>query len=87
MDLLPAPELRGLAKTFHLGGPGNGGQKQQLVEGLLLLSKQRSLFSFAPGHSNTGAVILKRFDLIGKFKGNDTSFIVYTSWLSYLHSS
>ncbi|KAK3548646.1 hypothetical protein QTP70_015930 [Hemibagrus guttatus] len=60
LDLLPAPELRSLAKTFHLGGPGSSSQKQQLVEGLLLLSKQRALFSFAPGQSNTGAVILKR---------------------------
>ncbi|XP_026783354.3 fanconi-associated nuclease 1 [Pangasianodon hypophthalmus] len=60
LDLLPAPELRSLAKTFHLGGPGNSSQKQQLVEGLLHLSKQRSLFSLAPGQSNTGAVILKR---------------------------
>ncbi|XP_053479163.1 fanconi-associated nuclease 1 [Ictalurus furcatus] len=60
LDLLPAPELRSLAKTFHLGGPGNSSQKQQLVEGLLLLSKQRSLFSLAPGQSNTGAIILKR---------------------------
>ncbi|KAF5907660.1 fanconi-associated nuclease 1, partial [Clarias magur] len=60
LDILPAPELRSLAKTFHLGGPGNSSQKQQLVEGLLVLSKQRSLFSLAPGQSNTGAVILKR---------------------------
>ncbi|XP_060779953.1 fanconi-associated nuclease 1 isoform X2 [Neoarius graeffei] len=60
LDLLPAPELRSLAKTFHLGGPGNSSQKQQLVEGLLLLSKQRSLFSLVPGQSSTGAVILKR---------------------------
>ncbi|KAK2848143.1 hypothetical protein Q7C36_009825 [Tachysurus vachellii] len=60
LDLLPAPELRSLAKTFHIGGPGSSSQKQQLVEGLLLLSKQRSFFSLAPGQSNTGAVILKR---------------------------
>uniref|UniRef100_A0A8C1EXG4 Fanconi-associated nuclease n=1 Tax=Cyprinus carpio carpio TaxID=630221 RepID=A0A8C1EXG4_CYPCA len=44
LDLLPAPELRNLAKTFHLGRGGNGTQKQQLVEGLLQLGKQRSLF-------------------------------------------
>ncbi|XP_066541617.1 core-binding factor subunit beta isoform X1 [Hoplias malabaricus] len=56
LDLLPAPELKSLAKTFHLGGPGNSTQKQQLVEGLLRLAKQRSLF----GQNNTGAVILKR---------------------------
>ncbi|XP_046721036.1 fanconi-associated nuclease 1 isoform X2 [Silurus meridionalis] len=58
LDLLPALELRNLAKTFHLGGSGNSSQKQQLVEGLLHLSRQRSLFSFA--QSNTAAVILKR---------------------------
>ncbi|KAG9273259.1 fanconi-associated nuclease 1 [Astyanax mexicanus] len=60
LDLLPAPELRGLAKTFHLGGPGNSTQKQQLVEGLLRLAKQRSLFALSPGQGHTGAVILKR---------------------------
>ncbi|XP_056334497.1 fanconi-associated nuclease 1 [Danio aesculapii] len=55
LDLLPAPELRNLAKTFHLGRGGS--QKQQLVEGLLQLGKQRSLFA---GQNNTAAVILKR---------------------------
>ncbi|XP_041705658.1 fanconi-associated nuclease 1 [Coregonus clupeaformis] len=60
LDLLPAPELRSLAKTFHLGGPGSGTQKHQLVEGLLKLSRQRSLFALAPGQNNTGTVILKR---------------------------
>ncbi|XP_072551533.1 fanconi-associated nuclease 1 [Salminus brasiliensis] len=60
LDLLPAPELRSLAKTFHLGGPGNSTQKQQLIEGLLRLAKQRSLFARSPGRSHTGAVILKR---------------------------
>ncbi|XP_051726904.1 fanconi-associated nuclease 1 [Ctenopharyngodon idella] len=57
LDLLPAPELRNLAKTFHLGRGGNGTQKQQLVEGLLQLGKQRSLFA---SQNNTAAVILKR---------------------------
>ncbi|KAK2894735.1 hypothetical protein Q8A67_011964 [Cirrhinus molitorella] len=56
LDLLPAPELRNLAKTFHLGRGANGTQKQQLVEGLLQLGKQRSLF----GQNNMAAVILKR---------------------------
>uniref|UniRef100_A0A667WKV5 Fanconi-associated nuclease n=1 Tax=Myripristis murdjan TaxID=586833 RepID=A0A667WKV5_9TELE len=58
LDLLPAPELKGLAKTFHLGGSGT--QKQQLVDGLLRLSRQKSLFAQTPGQSNIGAVILKR---------------------------
>ncbi|XP_026143368.1 fanconi-associated nuclease 1 [Carassius auratus] len=60
LDLLPAPELRNLAKTFHLGRGGNGTQKQQLVEGLLQLGKQRSFFV---GQNNTAAVILKRAKL------------------------
>ncbi|XP_059362450.1 fanconi-associated nuclease 1 [Carassius carassius] len=60
LDLLPAPELRNLAKTFHLGRGGNGTQKQQLVEGLLQLGKQRSLFV---SQNNTSAVILKRAKL------------------------
>uniref|UniRef100_UPI0037E914DF fanconi-associated nuclease 1 n=1 Tax=Semicossyphus pulcher TaxID=241346 RepID=UPI0037E914DF len=58
LDLLPAPELKTLAKTFHLGNSGT--QKQQLVDGLLRLSRQKSLFSLTPGKNNIGAVILKR---------------------------
>uniref|UniRef100_A0A672ITV5 Fanconi-associated nuclease n=1 Tax=Salarias fasciatus TaxID=181472 RepID=A0A672ITV5_SALFA len=58
LDLLPAPELKALAKTFHLGNSGS--QKQQLVDGLLRLSKQKSLFSFAAAQNNIGSVILKR---------------------------
>nr|XP_023673054.1 fanconi-associated nuclease 1 [Paramormyrops kingsleyae]XP_023673055.1 fanconi-associated nuclease 1 [Paramormyrops kingsleyae] len=61
LDLLPAPELRGLAKTFHLGGAG--AQKQQLMEGLLRLGRQRSLFAAAgagKGAAGAAAVMLKR---------------------------
>lgn len=58
LDLLPAPELKALAKTFHLGS--SGAQKQQLVEGLIRLSRQKSLFSPASSQSSIGAVILKR---------------------------
>ncbi|XP_077453348.1 LOW QUALITY PROTEIN: fanconi-associated nuclease 1 [Stigmatopora argus] len=58
LDLLPAPELKALAKTFHLGNSTT--QKQQLVDGLLRLSKQKSLFSLCQAQSNIGAVILKR---------------------------
>uniref|UniRef100_A0A3B4VHW6 Fanconi-associated nuclease n=1 Tax=Seriola dumerili TaxID=41447 RepID=A0A3B4VHW6_SERDU len=58
LDLLPAPELKVLAKTFHLGSSGT--QKQQLVDGLLRLSKQKSLFSLASAQNNIRAVILKR---------------------------
>uniref|UniRef100_UPI003AAB1272 fanconi-associated nuclease 1 n=1 Tax=Centroberyx gerrardi TaxID=166262 RepID=UPI003AAB1272 len=55
LDLLPAPELKSLAKTFHLGASGT--QKQQLVDGLHRLSRQKSFFT---GQNNIGAVILKR---------------------------
>lgn len=58
LDLLPAPELKALAKTFHLGNSGT--QKQQLVDGLLRLSRQKSLFSMTPAQNSIGAVILKR---------------------------
>nr|XP_040019378.1 fanconi-associated nuclease 1 [Gasterosteus aculeatus aculeatus] len=58
LDLLPAPELKALAKTFHLGNSGT--QKQQLVDGLLRLSRQKSLFSLTPAQPSIGAVILKR---------------------------
>ncbi|XP_076588964.1 fanconi-associated nuclease 1 [Chaetodon auriga] len=58
LDLLPAPELKALAKTFHLGNSGT--QKQQLVDGLLRLSKQKSFFSMTPAQNNIGAVILRR---------------------------
>lgn len=58
LDLLPAPELKSLAKTFHLGSSGT--QKQQLAEGLLRLGRQKSLFSVASSQTNIGTVILKR---------------------------
>ncbi|KAM9753456.1 fanconi-associated nuclease 1 [Menidia menidia] len=58
LDLLPAPELKALAKTFHLGSSGT--QKQQLVDGLLRLSRQKSFFSLSSAQNNIGAVILKR---------------------------
>ncbi|XP_067091145.1 fanconi-associated nuclease 1 [Osmerus mordax] len=58
LDLLPVPELRNLAKRFHLGGSGT--PKQQLLDGLLRLSRQKSLFALAPGQNNTGAIILKK---------------------------
>ncbi|KAM9124666.1 fanconi-associated nuclease 1 isoform 1-T2 [Pangshura tecta] len=63
LDLLSAPELKTLAKTFHLKNPN--GQKQQLVEDFLRLAKQRSIFS--RDQAGIGAVILKRAkDLSGK---------------------
>ncbi|NXE87028.1 FAN1 nuclease, partial [Menura novaehollandiae] len=63
LDLLSAPELKTLAKIFHLPNPN--GQKQQLVDGFLRLSKQRSVFSRS--QAGIGTVILKRVkDMAGK---------------------
>ncbi|NXO93670.1 FAN1 nuclease, partial [Certhia brachydactyla] len=63
LDLLSAPELKTLAKIFHLPNPN--GQKQQLVDDFLKLSKQRSIFSRS--QAGIGNVILKRVkDLAGK---------------------
>ncbi|XP_062439395.1 fanconi-associated nuclease 1 isoform X2 [Rhea pennata] len=63
LDLLSAPELKTLAKIFHLPNPN--GQKQQLVDDFLRLAKQRSVFS--KSQTGIGTVILKRVkDLAGK---------------------
>lgn len=58
LDLLSAPELKNLAKTFHLANPNV--QKQQLVEEFLRLSRQRSIFSMSKNQSSIGAAILKK---------------------------
>lgn len=58
LDLLLAPDLKSLAKTYHLSSSVT--QKPQLVNGLLRLSRQKSLFALAGGQNNIGAVILKR---------------------------
>ncbi|NXY90327.1 FAN1 nuclease, partial [Alcedo cyanopectus] len=63
LDLLSAPELKSLAKVFHLPNPN--GQKQQLVDEFLRLAKQRSVFSSS--QAGIGTVILKRVkELAGK---------------------
>ncbi|XP_005234237.1 fanconi-associated nuclease 1 isoform X1 [Falco peregrinus] len=63
LDLLSAPELKTLAKIFHLPNPN--GQKQQLVDDFLRLAKQRSVFS--RNQAGIGTVILTRVkDLAGK---------------------
>ncbi|NXU88764.1 FAN1 nuclease, partial [Xiphorhynchus elegans] len=63
LDLLSAPELKALAKIFHLPNPN--GQKQQLVDDFLRLAKQRSVFGRS--QAGVGAVILKRVkDMAGK---------------------
>uniref|UniRef100_A0A8D0BL49 Fanconi-associated nuclease n=1 Tax=Salvator merianae TaxID=96440 RepID=A0A8D0BL49_SALMN len=56
LDLLSAPELKTLAKAFHLPNPG--APKWQLLEGFLRLAKQRSIFS--RDQDGVGSVILKR---------------------------
>ncbi|CAL8261452.1 unnamed protein product [Merluccius merluccius] len=58
LDLLLSPDLKSLAKTFHLSSSIT--HKQQLVDGLLRLSRQKSLFTLAAGQNNIGAVLLKR---------------------------
>lgn len=64
LDLLSAPELKILAKAFHLENAN--AQKQQLIQGFLKLAKQRSVFSFSKKQPSTAAVILKRAkELIG----------------------
>ncbi|NWQ61529.1 FAN1 nuclease, partial [Neopipo cinnamomea] len=56
LDLLSAPQLKALAKIFHLPNPN--GQKQQLVDDFLRLAKQHSVFSRS--QAGVGTVILKR---------------------------
>lgn len=64
-ELLSAPELKTLAKTFHLVNPH--GQKQQLVDALLKLAKQPSVCTWGKNQPGIGAVILKRAkDLAGQ---------------------
>ncbi|XP_028305670.1 fanconi-associated nuclease 1 [Gouania willdenowi] len=58
LDLLLAPDLKALSKTFHLSSSGS--HKQQLIDGLLRLSKQKCMFSLSSAQSNIGAVILRR---------------------------
>ncbi|XP_078232015.1 fanconi-associated nuclease 1 isoform X9 [Callithrix jacchus] len=58
LELLSAPELKSLAKTFHLLNPS--GQKQQLVDSFLKLAKQRSVCTWGKNTPGIGAVILKR---------------------------
>ncbi|XP_004391375.2 fanconi-associated nuclease 1 [Trichechus manatus latirostris] len=65
LELLSAPQLKTLAKTFHLVNPS--GQKQQLVGSFLKLAKQRSVFTWGKNQPGIGAVILKRAkDLAGQ---------------------
>ncbi|XP_039709397.1 fanconi-associated nuclease 1 isoform X5 [Pteropus medius] len=58
LDLLSAPELKALGKTFHVASPG--GQRQQLAGALLRLARQPSVCPWARGQPGVGTVILKR---------------------------
>uniref|UniRef100_A0A8B9WY93 Fanconi-associated nuclease n=1 Tax=Bos mutus grunniens TaxID=30521 RepID=A0A8B9WY93_BOSMU len=58
LELLSAPELKALAKTFHLASAH--GQKQQLVDAFLRLAKQPSVCTWGRNQPGIGAVILKR---------------------------
>ncbi|XP_070618283.1 fanconi-associated nuclease 1 [Erythrolamprus reginae] len=63
LDLLSAPELKTLAKAFHLKNPTS--PKQQLLEDFVQLSRQRSIFDRC--QAGIGSVILKRAKaLVGK---------------------
>ncbi|XP_053128059.1 fanconi-associated nuclease 1 [Hemicordylus capensis] len=63
LDLLSAPELKTLAKAFHLTSPN--APKQQLLDEFLQLAKQRSIFS--QNQAGVRSAILKRAkDLAGK---------------------
>lgn len=65
LELLSAPELKSLAKTFHVANPN--GQKQQLVDALLKLGRQRSVCTWSRNQPGVSAVILKRAkDLAGQ---------------------
>ncbi|XP_008056821.1 fanconi-associated nuclease 1 [Carlito syrichta] len=58
LELLSAPELKTLAKTFHLVNPN--GQKQQLMDAFLKLARQRSVCTWGRSQPAVSAVILKR---------------------------
>uniref|UniRef100_A0A4W2FZ75 Fanconi-associated nuclease n=1 Tax=Bos indicus x Bos taurus TaxID=30522 RepID=A0A4W2FZ75_BOBOX len=58
LELLSAPELKALAKTFHLASAH--GQKQQLVDAFLRLAKQPSVCTWGRNQPGIGTVILKR---------------------------
>ncbi|XP_007424596.1 fanconi-associated nuclease 1 isoform X1 [Python bivittatus] len=63
LNLLSAPELKTLAKVFHLKNPAS--PKQQLLEDFLRLARQRSIFGTS--QAGIGSVILKRAKgLVGK---------------------
>lgn len=59
LELLSAPELKTLAKTFHVVNPS--AQKQRLVDALLKLARQPSVCTWGKQPPAIGAVILKRF--------------------------
>uniref|UniRef100_UPI00398F5816 fanconi-associated nuclease 1 n=1 Tax=Pristiophorus japonicus TaxID=55135 RepID=UPI00398F5816 len=64
LDLLSAPELKLLAKTFHLQPRG---QRAEILGSLLQLGKQKSIFSSDRNPSSPGSAILNRVkELVGR---------------------
>ncbi|XP_041034433.1 fanconi-associated nuclease 1 isoform X2 [Carcharodon carcharias] len=57
LDLLSAPELKLLAKSFHLRPQG---QRAEILKSLLRLAKQQSIFSCNQNPSSPGLAILNR---------------------------
>ncbi|XP_071611066.1 fanconi-associated nuclease 1 isoform X3 [Heliangelus exortis] len=76
LDLLSAPELKTLAKVFHLPNPN--GQKQQLVDDFLRLAKQRSVFSRS--QAGIGTVILKRYATAAHMSNDIATAMVNGNW-------
>ncbi|XP_078388537.1 fanconi-associated nuclease 1 isoform X2 [Cetorhinus maximus] len=63
LDLLSAPELKLLAKSFHLRPQG---QRAEILKSLLRLAKQQSIFSCNQNPSSPGLAILNRTkELVG----------------------
>ncbi|XP_041034434.1 fanconi-associated nuclease 1 isoform X3 [Carcharodon carcharias] len=58
LDLLSAPELKLLAKSFHLRPQG---QRAEILKSLLRLAKQQSIFSCNQNPSSPGLAILNRY--------------------------
>ncbi|XP_037251246.1 fanconi-associated nuclease 1 isoform X3 [Falco rusticolus] len=76
LDLLSAPELKTLAKIFHLPNPN--GQKQQLVDDFLRLAKQRSVFS--RNQAGIGTVILTRYATAAHLSNDVATAMVNGNW-------
>ncbi|XP_048376681.2 fanconi-associated nuclease 1 [Stegostoma tigrinum] len=61
LNLLSAPELKLLARSFHLRPQG---QRAEILESLLRLSKQQSIFSCSQKPSSPGLALLNRVKMM-----------------------